>query len=94
MPASSSDQPFSALRVGFLSQSAVRFGGCAVTIRMECQTLPVGELLSGSRIYGMPILQRPFSWTSNEAGFSMTFSQHFTIRRIDQLTIGIIFSAS
>jgi len=39
-----------------------------VTIRMECQTLPVGELLSGSRTYGMPIFQRPYSWTSEEAG--------------------------
>ena len=35
---------------------------------MECQTLPVGELLSGSRIYCMPIFQRPFSWTEDEAG--------------------------
>jgi hypothetical protein len=35
---------------------------------MECQTLPVGELLSGSRIYSMPIFQRPFSWTEEEAG--------------------------
>ncbi|MCV0370228.1 DUF262 domain-containing HNH endonuclease family protein [Filomicrobium sp.] len=39
-----------------------------MTIRMECQTLPVGELLSGSRIYSMPIFQRPFAWTADEAG--------------------------
>lgn len=35
---------------------------------MECQTLPVGELLSGSRTYSMPIFQRPYAWTSAEAG--------------------------
>jgi len=35
---------------------------------MECQTLPIGELLSGSRTYSMPIFQRPYSWTSEEAG--------------------------
>ena len=39
-----------------------------MTIRMECQTLPVGELLSGSRTYSMPIFQRPFAWTEDEAG--------------------------
>jgi hypothetical protein len=38
-----------------------------VTIRMECQTLPVGELLSGSRTYTMPIFQRPYAWTGEEA---------------------------
>ena len=39
-----------------------------MTIRMECQTLPIGELLAGSRTYSMPIFQRPYSWTSDEAG--------------------------
>lgn len=38
-----------------------------MTIRMECQTLPVGELLTGSRTYTMPIFQRPYSWTADEA---------------------------
>lgn len=47
---------------------AVAWGGGVVTIRMECQTLPIGELLSGSRVYGMPIFQRPFAWTGEEAG--------------------------
>ncbi len=35
---------------------------------MECQTLEVGELFSGARLYQMPIFQRPFAWTEDEAG--------------------------
>lgn len=37
-----------------------------MTVKLDCSTLTVGELLTGSRAYQMPIFQRPYAWTETE----------------------------
>jgi uncharacterized protein with ParB-like and HNH nuclease domain len=38
-----------------------------MSLTFETRSLSVGELLSGTNVFRMPVFQRPYSWTEDTA---------------------------